>query len=65
VISIISDNKDTSSKVPDSDLIKMIDLFYNRLSVKQENWILEKIKFVIRNNEKYKESRGIKDIQII
>jgi ribosomal protein L36 len=65
VISIISDNKDTSSKVPDSDLIKMIELFWGRLSIKQENWIFEKIKFIIRNNCKYIKLKGIKDIQFI
>jgi hypothetical protein len=65
IISIIRDNKDDSSMVPDSDLIKMIELFYGRLSIKQYNWICEKIKYVIRNNGKYKKLRGIKDMQFL
>jgi hypothetical protein len=65
IIEIIKDNKDTSSKVPDSDLIKMIELFYGRLSIKQENWICEKVKYVIRNNPEYRKLRGIKDMQFI
>jgi hypothetical protein len=51
--------------VPDSDLIKMIELFWGRLSIKQYNWICEKIKYVIRNNGKYKKLRGIKDMQFL
>jgi hypothetical protein len=65
LIKIINDNIDKDSKKIDGDLIKMISIFYGRLSVGQLKWILEKVKFIIRHNKKYGKLRGIKDVQLI
>jgi hypothetical protein len=65
LLQIIGDNLDNSSNDTDIKLTEMIRCFYERLSVKQILWIMEKVKYVIRNNRKYKEYRGIKDIRFI
>jgi hypothetical protein len=63
LIKMIRDNTDKKSVKIDSDLIKMINCFYGHLSVKQLNWIMEKVKFIVRHNNGYREYKGIKDIQ--
>jgi hypothetical protein len=65
LVSMIQTNTDKNSSRIDGDLIKMIKCFWGHLSVKQLNWILEKIKFIIRHNKNYKEYKGIKDIQFL
>jgi hypothetical protein len=63
IIKMIKDNSDKNSSQIDCNLISMINCFYGHLSVKQLNWILEKVKYIIRHNKKYIEYKGIKDIQ--
>jgi hypothetical protein len=65
LIGMIQDNSDRESAKIDATLISMINSFYHHLSVKQMNWILEKIKYIIRHNKKYRELKGIKDIQFV
>jgi hypothetical protein len=65
LLQIIGDNLDNDSNDTDNRLTEMIRCFYDRLSVKQILWIMEKVKYVIRNNGKYKSLRGIKDIRFI
>lgn len=65
LIKIIQDNSDKNSARIDGDLIKMINCFYGRLSVKQMNWIMEKVKYITRNNNEYRKYKGFKDIQIM
>jgi hypothetical protein len=63
LIGMIKDNCDKDSAKIDSSLITMIMCFYGHLSIKQNNWILEKVKYIIRHNKLYAEYKGIKDIQ--
>jgi hypothetical protein len=63
LIGMIQDNSDRKSGKVDSMLINMINCYWNHLSVKQLNWILEKVKYIIRHNPKYRELKGITDIQ--
>jgi hypothetical protein len=63
IIKMVKDNSDRNSAKIDSSLIVMINCFYGHLSIKQMNWILEKIKYIIRHNGKYRDFKGIKDIQ--
>jgi hypothetical protein len=65
IIQMIKDNSDRESANIDCNLIKMIQCFYNKMSVKQLNWLLEKVKYITRHNRKYESFRGIKDIQFI
>lgn len=65
LINMIKDNSDKDSAQIDSNLITMIQCFYGHLSVKQMNWTLEKVKYIIRHNRKYKEYKGIKDIHFV
>jgi hypothetical protein len=63
LIGMIQDNSDRSSEKIDSMLVNMINCYWSHLSVKQLNWILEKVKYIIRHNLKYRKFKGIKDIQ--
>jgi hypothetical protein len=65
LIRLIKDNTDNKSTKIDSDLTRMIICFYGHMSVKQLNWVLEKVKYVIRHNSKYRKYKGIKDIQFV
>jgi hypothetical protein len=63
LVEMIKNNCDKDSAKIDSALITMINCFYGHLSIKQNNWIMEKVKYIIRHNKKYGEYKGIKDIQ--
>jgi hypothetical protein len=63
LIGMIQENSDKKSGKIDSMLINMINSFWGHLSVKQLNWILEKVKYIIRHNPKYRELKGVTDIQ--
>jgi len=65
LINIIEDNPDKKSLEVDNKLIKTIQTYYYRLSVKQYNWITAKINFIVKNNKKYKEYRDFKDISLL
>jgi Ni2+-binding GTPase involved in maturation of urease and hydrogenase len=65
LIEMIKNNCDKSSATIDSTLITMINCFYGRMSVKQLNWIVGKVLYIIRHNKEYSEYKGIKDIQFI
>jgi len=65
LINIIEDNPDKKSIEVDNKLIKTINTYYYRLSIKQYNWITAKINFIIKNNKKYKEYIGFKDINLL
>jgi hypothetical protein len=65
LIAMIRDNNDKSSVSIESNLVKMIQCFYGRMSVKQLCWLLEKAKYITRHNWKYLSFRGVKDIQFI
>jgi hypothetical protein len=62
LLDIIKNNVDGKSNDIDERLLIMIMRYYGRLSFKQTKWILEKIKYIIRHNNKYKGVKGIKDI---
>jgi hypothetical protein len=65
LIAMISTNGDKNSAVIDLKIITMINCFYGHLSLKQLNWIMEKVKYITRHNDKYRDLKGIKDIQFI
>jgi hypothetical protein len=65
LIDMIKNNSDRNSARIDCSLITMIQCFYEHLSVKQLNWIMEKIKYISRHNTDYGYIKGIKDIQLI
>jgi hypothetical protein len=62
---MIRDNTDKRSEKIDEDLIGMIVIYYGRFSIKQSNWILEKVKYIIRHNNIYGKYKGIKDIRFL
>jgi hypothetical protein len=63
LIGMIKNNSDKKSAKIDSNLITMINCFYGHLSVKQMTWIFDKIKYITRHNDKYRELKNIKDLQ--
>jgi hypothetical protein len=65
IISLIKNNTDGESGKIDGNVISLVKRYYDCLSVKQQYWILEKVKYIIRHNDKYRDFRGIKDIQFI
>jgi hypothetical protein len=65
LIKMIRDNTDKRSEKIDEDLIGMIVIYYGRFSVKQGNWILEKVKYITRHNNVYGKYKGIKDIRFL
>ena len=62
LIGIIKNNVDKKSIEIDNKLIRVIDIFYGRFSIKQLSWITAKIQFIVRTNNLYKNYRGFKDI---
>jgi hypothetical protein len=62
LIGIIQKNLDSHSRNIDLRLISMIEEDYGYLSVKEENWICEKLKYIFRHNVAYKKYRKIKDM---
>jgi hypothetical protein len=58
-IEIIKSNTDIDSKEIDQKLLLMIYKYFNRLTDKQSNWLKQKIKFIIRNNDDYKVYRKV------
>jgi hypothetical protein len=62
---MIKNNSDKNSARIDCSLITMIQCFYGHISIKQLNWIMEKIKYISRYNKDYGYIKGIKDIQLI
>jgi hypothetical protein len=65
LIDLISHNIDSKSVDIDGKLLHLIFIYYGRFSVKQFNWILEKVKYICRHNKNYKEYKGITDIQLL
>jgi hypothetical protein len=65
LIKMIRDNTDKKSEKIDKDLIGMIVVCYGRFSVKQNNWILEKVKYITRHNNVYRKYKGIKDVRFL
>jgi hypothetical protein len=65
VLSIIRENNDTKSEQIDSMLKNMINCYYGRFSSKQLFWILEKVRYIIRHNLKYRHLIGVRDLQLI
>jgi hypothetical protein len=64
LIKMIRENTDKSSVDIDSKLLKLISCYYGHFSLKQSNWICEKVKYIIRHNKNYKEYKGITDVQL-
>jgi hypothetical protein len=65
LITMIRDNTDKESVSIDANLIKMIQCFYGKMSIKQTCWLLEKVKYIIRHNWRYYSFKGVKDIQFV
>jgi len=65
LIEIIRNNRGRKSVDIDNHLIRVIDIFWNRFSIKQLSWIFSKIQFICRTNKKYKEFSGVKDICLV
>jgi hypothetical protein len=65
LINMIKNNSDKNSFEIDEKLIKLIYNYWGRFSVKQSNWICEKIKYICRHNICYKEYKGITDVQLL
>jgi hypothetical protein len=65
LIELIRDNPDRGSVSIDSNILKMVQCFYGKMSVKQTVWLLDKVKYIIRHNQKYDSFRGVKDIQFV
>jgi hypothetical protein len=53
VIDILDNNTDTTSREIDNKLMKIVNLYFNTISVKQEKWLLEKLKYILRHNSNY------------
>jgi hypothetical protein len=64
LIKLIKGNTDKDSEQIDCSLIKMINCYYGNFSLKQLNWISEKVKYIFRHNNKYHDFKGFKDIQL-
>jgi|GEM_PF-4798462 len=65
LIDIIKNNRGRKSVDIDNQLIRVIDIFWGRFSIKQLSWIFSKVLFICRTNKKYKEFEGVKDICLI
>jgi len=65
LIDIIKNNRDRKSVDIDNQLIRVIDIFYDRFSIKQLSWIFSKVQFICRTNKKYREFENVKDICLI
>jgi hypothetical protein len=62
LIQIINDNANT---VVDMDLAVLINGYYGNFTNNQLNCILNRVKHIFNNNDKYKEYRGIEKIELI
>jgi hypothetical protein len=62
VIEVLKSNTDLSSKEIDNKLIMMVYRYYDRLTVKQLQWLSEKLKYIIRHNDLYKDYKKTGDI---
>ena len=65
LIGIIKNNHDKKSVDIDNQLIRMIDVFYDRFSVKQLKWITAKINYIIRYSKLYKDYNKMEDIVLL
>ena len=65
LVGIIKNNIDKKSKDIDNKLIRMIDIFYGRFSVKQLQWITAKVNFIVRYNKLYKNYSKMTDIVLL
>ena len=65
LIQIIKNNIDKKSVDIDNKLIRTIDIFYGRFSIKQLSWITAKVNFIIRYNKLYKDYRKMEDIVLL
>jgi len=65
LIGIIKNNQDKKSVDIDNQLIRMIDVFYGRFSIKQLKWITAKINYIIRYNKMYKNYKKMEDIVLL
>jgi hypothetical protein len=65
LISIIKNNTDKKSREIDNNILKMIRVFYGNFSFKQSQWIVEKVKYIVRHNEKYRNWNKFDDIIFI
>ena len=65
LIEIIKNNRDKKSVDIDNQLIRVIDIFYGRFSIKQLSWIFSKVQFICRTNKKYKEFESVKNICLV
>jgi hypothetical protein len=53
VIEMLNNNTDVKSREIDNKLVSVVNNYFNRLSVKQEKWLLEKLKYIMRHNPNY------------
>ena len=65
LIAVIKNNRDKKSKDIDNQLIRTIDIFYGRFSVKQLAWITAKVNYIMRYNKLYKDFRKMDDIVLL
>jgi hypothetical protein len=65
LLEVLKNNPDKSSVEIDRKLIVMILNYYGRFTIKQQTWILEKVKYIFRYNKKYLNLRSFKDIILI
>jgi hypothetical protein len=64
LIKMIKNNTDKNSVDIDGRLLKLIYHYWGHFSLKQSNWICEKVKYIVRHNKEYKDFRGITDVQL-
>ena len=65
LIAVIKNNCDKKSKDIDNQLIRTIDIFSGRFSIKQLAWITAKVNYIIRYNRLYKDYRKMEDIVLL
>jgi uncharacterized membrane protein YheB (UPF0754 family) len=64
VLEVLNNNTDNESKEIDKKLIGIVEKYFNTLSEKQEKWLSEKIKYIIRHNTDYKIFKKL-DIELV
>jgi hypothetical protein len=65
LICMIKSNRCKKYIDSDKQLIRIIDIFYGRFSVKQLSMILAKINYIVRTNKQYIQYKNYKDICLI
>lgn len=65
LIRIIEDNTITESIQSDMDLEVLISYHYGKFNDEQLNCVLDKVRYIIKYNDRYKDYRGIKEIYLI